>query len=47
VFPPQIDDFQNINFKSGMGSEFFGKKGEKWTEKPKPRENPMPTRKLM
>jgi hypothetical protein len=44
VFPPQIDNFQKpIKFKSDLGNEFFGKKGEKPSEeKPQPRENPKP-----
>jgi hypothetical protein len=44
VFPPQTDNFQKpIKFKSDLGNEFFGKKGEKLSEeKPKPRENPKP-----
>jgi hypothetical protein len=30
VFPPQTDNFQKpIKFKSDLGNEFFGKKGEK------------------
>jgi hypothetical protein len=33
VFPPHTDDFQKpIKFKSNMGNEFFGKKGEKPNE---------------
>jgi hypothetical protein len=41
VFPPQIDNFQKpIKFKSDLGNEFFGKKGEKPSEeKPQPKEN--------
>jgi hypothetical protein len=49
VFPPQTDNFQKpINFKSVLGNEFFGKKGEKPGEekpsekKPEPKENPKP-----
>jgi hypothetical protein len=44
VFPPQTDNFQKpINFKSDLGNEFFGKKGEKPSEeKPMPKENPKP-----
>jgi hypothetical protein len=52
VFPPQTDNFQKpIKFKSVLGNEFFGKKGEKpieekpseekpSDEKPEPKENP-------
>jgi hypothetical protein len=33
VFPPQTDNFQKpIKFKSDLGNEFFGKKGEKPSE---------------
>jgi hypothetical protein len=46
VFPPQTDNFQKpIKFKSDLGNEFFGKKGEKPSEeklseeKPEPKEN--------
>jgi hypothetical protein len=49
VFPPQTDNFQKpIKFKSDLGNEFFGKKGEKPSEeklseeKPEPKENPKP-----
>jgi hypothetical protein len=44
VFPPQTDNFRKpIKFKSDLGNEFFGKKGEKPSEvKPQPRENPKP-----
>jgi hypothetical protein len=44
VFPPQIDNFQKpIKFKSDLGNEFFGKKGEKLSEeKPDPKEKPKP-----
>jgi hypothetical protein len=44
VFPPQTDNFQKpIKFKSDLGNEFFGKKGEKWSEvKPEPKESPKP-----
>jgi hypothetical protein len=44
VFPPQPDNFQKpIKFKSDLGNEFFGKKGEKPSEeKPEPKENPKP-----
>jgi hypothetical protein len=49
VFPPQTDNFQKpIKFKSILGNEFFGKKGEKPSqeklseEKPEPKENPKP-----
>jgi hypothetical protein len=44
VFPPQTDNFQKpIKFKSDLGNEFFGKKGEKSSEeKPEPKENPKP-----
>jgi hypothetical protein len=44
VFPPQTDNFQKpIKFKSGLGNEFFGKKGEKPSkEKPEPKESPKP-----
>jgi hypothetical protein len=39
VFPPQTDNFQKpIKFKSDLGNEFFGKKGEKPSEeKPEPK----------
>jgi hypothetical protein len=42
VFPPQTNNFQEpIKFKSVLGNEFFGKKGEKPSEeKPEPKENP-------
>jgi hypothetical protein len=53
VFAPQIDNFQKpIKFKSVLGNEFFGKKGEKPNEekpseeKPEPKENPKPKPKL-
>jgi hypothetical protein len=49
VFPPQTDNFQKpIKFKTVLGNEFFGKKGEKLSEekpdekKPEPKENPKP-----
>jgi hypothetical protein len=44
VFPPQTDIFQKpTKFKSVLGNEFFGKKGEKPSEeKPEPKENPKP-----
>jgi hypothetical protein len=44
VFPQQTKNFQKpIKFKSDLGNEFFGKKGEKLSEeKPKPKENPKP-----
>jgi hypothetical protein len=44
VFPPQTDNFQKpIKFKSDLGNEFFGKKGEKPSEdKPQPQENRKP-----
>jgi hypothetical protein len=44
VFPPHADNFQKpIKFKSDLGNEFFGKKGEKPSEeKPEPKENPKP-----
>jgi hypothetical protein len=49
VFPPQTDNFQkSIKFKSVLGNEFFGKKGEKPSEekpseeKLEPKENPKP-----
>jgi hypothetical protein len=49
VFPPETDNFQKpIKFKSVLGNEFFGKKGEKPSEekpseeKPEPKENPKP-----
>jgi hypothetical protein len=49
VFPPQTDNFQEpIKFKSVLGNEFFGTKGEKPSEektgeeKPEPKENPKP-----
>jgi hypothetical protein len=39
VFPPQTNNFQEpIKFKSVLGNEFFGKKGEKPSEeKPEPK----------
>jgi hypothetical protein len=39
VFPPQTDNFQKpIKFKSDLGNEFSGKKGEKLSEeKPEPK----------
>jgi hypothetical protein len=42
VFPSQTNNFQKpIKFKSDLGNDFFGKKGEKPSkEKPQPRENP-------
>jgi hypothetical protein len=47
VFPPQTNNFQEpIKFKSVLGNEFFGKKGEKPSEekpseeKLEPKENP-------
>jgi hypothetical protein len=58
VFPPQTDNFQRpIKFKSVLGNEIFGKKGEKPSEekpseekrseeKPEPKENPKPKPKL-
>jgi hypothetical protein len=53
VFPPQTENFQKpIKFKSDLGNEFFGKKGEKPSEmnlseeKPEPKENPKPKPKL-
>jgi hypothetical protein len=48
VFPPHTDDFQKpIKFKSDLGNEFFGKKGEKPSEeKPEPKESPKPKPKL-
>jgi hypothetical protein len=53
VFPPQTDNSQKpIKFKSDLGNEFFGKKGEKPSEekpseeKPEPKENPKPKPKL-
>jgi hypothetical protein len=44
VFPPQTNNFQKpINFKSDLGNEFFGKKGEKLSEKKlEPKESPKP-----
>jgi hypothetical protein len=49
VFPSQTNNFQEpIKFKSVLGNEFFGKKGEKPSEdkpseeKPEPKENPKP-----
>jgi hypothetical protein len=49
VFPPQTDNFQKpIKFKSVLGNEFFGKKGEKPSEekpseeKLEPKVNPKP-----
>jgi hypothetical protein len=44
VFPPQTDNFQKpMMFKSDLGNEFFGKKGEKLSEeKPELKENPKP-----
>jgi hypothetical protein len=48
VFPPHTDDFHKpIKFKSDLGNEFFGKKGEKPSEeKPEPKESPKPKPKL-
>jgi hypothetical protein len=53
VFPPQTNNFQKpIKFKSLLGNEFFGKKGEKASEekpsaeKPEPNENPKSKPKL-
>jgi hypothetical protein len=42
VFPPHTDDFPKpIKFKSDLGNEFCGKKGEKPSEeKPEPQESP-------
>jgi hypothetical protein len=42
VFARHTDDFQKpIKFKSILGNEFFGKKGEKPSEeKPEPEESP-------
>jgi hypothetical protein len=42
VFPPQTDNFQKpIKFKSYLGNEYVGKKGEKPSEeKPEPEESP-------
>jgi hypothetical protein len=44
VFPPHTDNFQKvIKFKSDLGNEFFGKKGEKLSEeKPQPKESQKP-----
>jgi hypothetical protein len=49
VFPPQTNNFHEpIKFKSVLGNEYFGKKGEKPSEekpseeKPEPKENPEP-----
>jgi hypothetical protein len=49
VFPPQTNNFlEPIKFKSVLGNEFFGKKGEKPSEektgeeKPETKENPKP-----
>jgi hypothetical protein len=49
VFPPKTDNFQKpIKFKSVLGNEFFGKKGEKRSEeksseeKTEPKDNPKP-----
>jgi hypothetical protein len=44
VLPPQSDNFQKaIKFKSDLGNEFFGKKGEKPSEeKPEPKESTKP-----
>jgi hypothetical protein len=44
MFPPHTDDFQKpIKFKSDLGNEFFGKKGEKLSEEnPEPQESPKP-----
>jgi hypothetical protein len=49
VFPPQTNNFQELlKFKSVLGNEFFGKKGEKPSEeksseeKLEPKENPKP-----
>jgi hypothetical protein len=41
VFPPQTDNFQKpIKFKSFLGNEFFGKKGEKPSEEKRSEEKP-------
>jgi hypothetical protein len=41
VFPPQTDNYQKPNkFKSVLGNEFFGKKGEKPSEEKLSEENP-------
>jgi hypothetical protein len=44
LFPPQTDNFQKpIKFKSDLGNNFFGKKGEKPSaEKPEPKESSKP-----
>jgi hypothetical protein len=49
LFPPQTNNFQEpIKFKSVLGNEFFGKKGEKPIEEktgednPEPKKNPKP-----
>jgi hypothetical protein len=48
MFPPQTDNFQKpIKFRSVLGNELYGKKGEKLSEeKPEPKENPKPKPKL-
>jgi hypothetical protein len=48
VFPPQTDSFQKpIKFKSDLGNEFFGKKGEKLCEnKPEHKGSPKSKPKL-
>jgi hypothetical protein len=48
LFPPQTDNFQKpIKFKSVLGNELFGKKGEKPSEeKPESKENPKPKPRL-
>jgi hypothetical protein len=44
MFPPQTDNLQkSIRFKSDLGNEFLGKKGEKPSE---PKESPKPKPKL-
>jgi hypothetical protein len=47
VFTPHTYNFQKpIKFKSDLGNEFFGRKGEKPSEeKPKPKNSPKPKKK--
>jgi hypothetical protein len=45
VFPPQTDNLQKpIKFKSVLGNEFFGKKGEKPSEEKSGEDKPEPKR---
>jgi hypothetical protein len=45
MFPPQTDDFQKpIKFRSVLGNEFFGKKGEKPCRRNRVRRSQSPKR---